>query len=51
MQNIFSFIVVESTGASSEFYDKFTIRYHISVIFKSFWNDGQHRQAVITESK
>ncbi|KAK7084333.1 Ubiquitin conjugation factor E4 B [Halocaridina rubra] len=44
------YTMVESTGASSEFYDKFTIRYHISVIFKSFWNDRQHREAVITES-
>lgn len=25
---------VETTGSSSEFYDKFTIRYHISLIFK-----------------
>ncbi|XP_068249521.1 ubiquitin conjugation factor E4 B-like [Palaemon carinicauda] len=44
------YTLVESTGASSEFYDKFTIRYHISIIFKSLWNDRQHRQAVITES-
>ncbi|XP_071535625.1 ubiquitin conjugation factor E4 B-like [Panulirus ornatus] len=44
------YTMVESTGASSEFYDKFTIRYHISIIFKSFWDDRRHRQAVITES-
>lgn len=25
---------VESTGAASEFYDKFTIRFHISIILK-----------------
>uniref|UniRef100_A0A8C6USW9 Ubiquitin conjugation factor E4 B n=1 Tax=Neogobius melanostomus TaxID=47308 RepID=A0A8C6USW9_9GOBI len=34
---------VEHTGATSEFYDKFTIRYHISTIFKSLWqNIGHH---------
>ncbi|XP_053651922.2 ubiquitin conjugation factor E4 B isoform X2 [Cherax quadricarinatus] len=44
------YTMVESTGASSEFYDKFTIRYHISVIFKSLWEDRRHRQALITES-
>ncbi|XP_063799900.1 ubiquitin conjugation factor E4 B isoform X1 [Pseudophryne corroboree] len=34
---------VEHTGATSEFYDKFTIRYHISTIFKSLWqNPGHH---------
>lgn len=41
---------VESTGASSEFYDKFTIRYHISIIFKSLWSNPVHKQAVILES-
>ncbi|KAK4326138.1 hypothetical protein Pmani_003303 [Petrolisthes manimaculis] len=44
------YTMVESTGASSEFYDKFTIRYHISVIFKSLWEDRRHRQALIIES-
>ncbi|KAG7159189.1 Ubiquitin conjugation factor E4 B-like 3, partial [Homarus americanus] len=44
------YTMVESTGASSEFYDKFTIRYHISVIFKSLWEDRRHREALITES-
>ena len=28
---------VESTGTSSEFYDKFSIRYHISIITKTLW--------------
>lgn len=44
------YTMVESTGTSSEFYDKFTIRYHISVIFKSLWEDRRHRQALIQES-
>jgi ubiquitin conjugation factor E4 B len=42
---------VESTGASSEFYDKFTIRYHISVIFKSIWANPVHWKAVVNESR
>ncbi|XP_061689956.1 ubiquitin conjugation factor E4 B isoform X2 [Syngnathoides biaculeatus] len=33
---------VEHTGATSEFYDKFTIRYHISTIFKSLWKNIAH---------
>lgn len=34
---------VEVTGASTEFYDKFTIRYHISIIIKSMWSSPLHR--------
>lgn len=41
---------VETTGATSEFYDKFTIRYHISVLFKSLWGNSVHKQALIQES-
>ncbi|BFZ57128.1 Ubiquitin conjugation factor E4 [Savitreella phatthalungensis] len=37
------YIQAESTGASSQFYDKFNIRYHISHIFKSIWHNPQHR--------
>ncbi|XP_015363306.1 PREDICTED: ubiquitin conjugation factor E4 B [Diuraphis noxia] len=45
------YTVIESTGASSEFYDKFTIRYHISLILKSMWESPMHRSSVIAESK
>lgn len=45
------YTVIESTGASSEFYDKFTIRYHISLIIKSMWESPMHRSSVIAESK
>ena len=38
---------VEQTGASSEFYDKFSIRYHISIIFKELWNMPVHRSHFI----
>ncbi|KAJ3644556.1 hypothetical protein Zmor_022280 [Zophobas morio] len=42
---------VETTGSSSEFYDKFSIRYHISLIIKGMWNSAIHRQALVNESK
>lgn len=42
---------IETTGQSTEFYDKFTIRYHISHLFKSMWDSPIHRQVMITESK
>ncbi|XP_017783423.1 PREDICTED: ubiquitin conjugation factor E4 B isoform X1 [Nicrophorus vespilloides] len=42
---------VETTGSSSEFYDKFTIRYNISLIFKGMWVSPVHRQALINESR
>ena len=41
---------VEQTGSSNEFYDKFTIRYHISIIIKSMWESSTHKMAIISES-
>ncbi|KAG8434802.1 hypothetical protein GDO86_012957 [Hymenochirus boettgeri] len=40
---------VEHTGATSEFYDKFTIRYHISTIFKSLWQSPAHHGTFMEE--
>lgn len=45
------YVDVETTGQSTEFYDKFTIRYHISHIFKGLWASTLHRQMMISESK
>lgn len=42
---------VETTGSSNEFYDKFSIRYHISVIFKSLWSCPMYQKAIIQESR
>ncbi|CAG0918939.1 unnamed protein product [Notodromas monacha] len=42
---------VERTGASSEFYDKFSIRYHISVILRALWSDSDHRKTIVDSSK
>ncbi|XP_058788728.1 ubiquitin conjugation factor E4 B [Phymastichus coffea] len=41
---------VETTGSSSEFYDKFFIRYHISLILKTMWESPVHRTSIIRES-
>ncbi|XP_075218617.1 ubiquitination factor E4B [Lycorma delicatula] len=41
---------VETTGSSSEFFDKFTIRYNISIILKGMWESPVHRQAIVNES-
>ena len=42
---------MEQTGASSEFYDKFTFRYHISIVMKSMWDSPIHKLAILNESK
>lgn len=41
---------MEQTGASSQFYDKFNIRYNISHIMKTIWNHPAHRQKLREES-
>ncbi|PVD36627.1 hypothetical protein C0Q70_03613 [Pomacea canaliculata] len=45
------YVDVESTGASSEFYDKFTIRYHLAIIFKSMWAIRAHKTKFIQEAR
>lgn len=49
--DLLSFPDVEHTGATSEFYDKFTIRYHISTIFKSLWQNIAHHGTFMEEFK
>ncbi|XP_048766609.1 ubiquitin conjugation factor E4 B-like [Ostrea edulis] len=41
---------IETTGASNEFYDKFSIRYHLSIIFKTMWQMPQHQLNMIEEA-
>ncbi|EDV24171.1 uncharacterized protein TRIADDRAFT_26472 [Trichoplax adhaerens] len=43
------YIDVESTGGSNEFYDKFSIRYHISVILKCLWSDIKHQESSFSD--
>lgn len=42
---------VEQTGTSSQFYDKFNIRYNISHIMKTIWGHPAHRAKLREESK
>lgn len=35
-------IEAESTGSSTQFYDKFNIRYHLSFVFKTIWENPAH---------
>ncbi|XP_072174441.1 ubiquitin conjugation factor E4 B-like [Diadema setosum] len=42
---------IETTGASSEFYDKFSIRYHISIIFKALWKIPLHQDVFVQTSE
>ncbi|KAF8195457.1 ubiquitin elongating factor core-domain-containing protein [Pholiota molesta] len=44
------YIEVEQTGASSQFYDKFSKR-NISYILKVVWNNPTHREALNIEAK
>ncbi|KAI8332411.1 ubiquitin elongating factor core-domain-containing protein [Chlamydoabsidia padenii] len=45
------YVDVEQTGASSQFYDKFNIRYNISHVMKRIWNHPMHRQQLREASK
>ncbi|EGW31418.1 uncharacterized protein SPAPADRAFT_51435 [Spathaspora passalidarum NRRL Y-27907] len=37
------YVMVEKTGASSQFYDKFNSRYYISVILEQLWKNPSYR--------
>jgi len=45
------YIEVEHTGLHSQFYDKFNIRYHLSQVMMSVWNNQTHRKKLLQESK
>lgn len=38
------YVMVEKTGASSQFYDKFNSRYYVSVILEELWKHDIYRQ-------
>ena len=50
-KRLFLLLDVETTGSSNEFYDKFGIRYHISVIMKGIWKRPIHKASIIQESR
>ena len=41
---------VEQTGASSQFYDKFNVRYNISQVVKTIWLNPINREQLHAES-
>ncbi|KAK7203331.1 ubiquitin elongating factor core-domain-containing protein [Myxozyma melibiosi] len=45
------YIEIEQTGSSSQFYDKFNIRYYISQIVKCIWENPVYRDKLEQESK
>ncbi|KAI8999813.1 ubiquitin elongating factor core-domain-containing protein [Gaertneriomyces semiglobifer] len=52
VSNLMRFYVdVEHTGVSSQFYDKFNIRYNISQILKKIWGDPSHRSKIVEKSQ
>ena len=40
----------ESMGGSNEFFDKFSVRYHTSVVLKQLWAHPVHRATIMAES-
>lgn len=45
------FLDCENMGGSNEFYDKFSVRYHLSVILRLLWENPSHRGTFINESR
>jgi ubiquitin conjugation factor E4 B len=45
------YIECESTGANTQFYDKFNIRYEIFQVIKCVWVNDVYRQQLTRESK
>ncbi|KAJ3326826.1 hypothetical protein HDU93_002274 [Gonapodya sp. JEL0774] len=45
------YVDVEQTGAHTQFYDKFNIRYNISAILRNVWNDPNHRSRLVALSR
>ena len=45
------YIECESTGAHTQFYDKFNIRYEIFQVIKCIWSNVVYRQHLATEAK
>ncbi|KAJ8143756.1 hypothetical protein OY671_003130 [Metschnikowia pulcherrima] len=37
------YVIIEKTGASSQFYDKFNSRFYISKIIEELWNDSYYK--------
>ncbi|KAI0464934.1 hypothetical protein LJB42_000150 [Komagataella kurtzmanii] len=44
------FVVVEKTGSSNQFYDKFNTRYHIGTILENLWGNNVFRKQLKRQS-
>ncbi|KAF3924310.1 hypothetical protein ABW21_db0207704 [Orbilia brochopaga] len=52
MHSLMSFYIeVEQTGAHTQFYDKFNIRYNASQVIKSIWRNQTYREKLGQESR
>lgn len=45
------YVVVEKTGSSSQFYDKFNSRFHISCILEQIWKNSVYKRQLIHQSE
>lgn len=45
------YVMVEKTGASSQFYDKFNSRYYVSVILETLWTNNLYRHQLADYSQ
>ncbi|KAH3664421.1 hypothetical protein WICMUC_005806 [Wickerhamomyces mucosus] len=45
------YVIVEKTGSSSQFYDKFNSRYHISSILEQIWKTPLYKNQLIYQSE
>lgn len=45
------YVIVEKTGSSSQFYDKFNARYSISIILEALYNIHHYREQLLWQSR
>lgn len=45
------YVMIEKTGASSQFYDKFNFRFYISVIIEELWKYDHYRDQLVDYSR
>lgn len=48
--HLHTYLDCEAMGGSNEFFDKFNVRYHISVILKQLWLHPTHHASIVEES-
>ncbi|KAH3685331.1 hypothetical protein WICPIJ_003683 [Wickerhamomyces pijperi] len=45
------YVVVEKTGSSTQYYDKFNSRYHISIILEEIWKNPFYKNQLVDQSE